>query len=105
MDLAAARPDPIPCFTEMSSGNPVFVLPGALRKGANELAKGLFGSFTLGAGQFCTKPGIVLVPESDGASDFIEELQRSSRARALRRCSPQASRANIRARRRLASRR
>lgn len=74
MDLAAARPDPIPCFTEMSSGNPVFVLPGALRKGAGTLAKGLFGSFTLGAGQFCTKPGIVLVPDSDGASDFIEEL-------------------------------
>lgn len=74
MDLAAARPDPIPCFTEMSSGNPVFVLPGALRKGPAALAKGLFGSFTLGAGQFCTKPGIVLVPDSDGASDFIQEL-------------------------------
>jgi NADP-dependent aldehyde dehydrogenase len=74
MDLAAARPDPIPCFTEMSSGNPVFVLPGALRKGPAALAKGLFGSFTLGAGQFCTKPGIVLVPDSDGTSDFIQEL-------------------------------
>ncbi len=61
MDLAAARPDPIPCFTEMSSGNPVFVLPGALRKGPAALATSLFGSFTLGAGQFCTKPGIVLV--------------------------------------------
>ena len=66
MDLAAARPDPIPCFTEMSSGNPVFVLPGALRKGPAELAKGLFGSFTLGAGQFCTKPGIVLVARFAG---------------------------------------
>src|ERR1035438_1971135 len=74
MDLAAARPDPIPCFTEMSSGNPVFVLPGALRKGPAALAKGLFGSFTLGAGQFCTKPGIVLVPDSEGTSDFIQEL-------------------------------
>ena len=60
MDLAAARPDPIPCFTEMSSGNPVFILPGALRKGPAALAQSLFGSFTLGAGQFCTKPGIVL---------------------------------------------
>ena len=64
MDLAAARPDPIPCFTEMSSGNPVFILPGALRKDPAALAKGLFGSFTLGVGQFCTKPGIVLLPNA-----------------------------------------
>jgi alpha-ketoglutaric semialdehyde dehydrogenase len=74
MDLAAARPDPIPCFTEMSSGNPVFVLPGALGKKSAALAKSLFGSFTLGAGQFCTKPGIVFVPDSDEASDFELEL-------------------------------
>lgn len=76
MDLAAARPDPIPCFTEMSSGNPVFVLPGALRKGPAELAKGLFGSFTLGGGQFCTKPGIVLVSEQDEAAEFAEQLRK-----------------------------
>ena len=75
MDLAAARPDPIPCFTEMSSGNPVFVLPGALRKGPAALAQSLFGSFTLGAGQFCTKPGIVLVPESPEGASFLEELK------------------------------
>lgn len=74
MDLAAARPDPIPCFTEMSSGNPVFVLPGALRKGAKALAKSLFGSFTLGAGQFCTKPGIVLVPDTPEVDEFRSEL-------------------------------
>lgn len=74
MDLAATRPDPIPCFTEMSSGNPVFVLPGALRKGPGALAAGLFGSFTLGAGQFCTKPGVVLFPESPEATTFVEEL-------------------------------
>ena len=74
MDLAAARPDPIPCFTEMSSGNPVFVLPGALRKGPAALAGGLFGSFTLGAGQFCTKPGIVLIPASPESTSFEQEL-------------------------------
>jgi NADP-dependent aldehyde dehydrogenase len=74
MDLAATRPDPIPCFTEMSSGNPVFVLPGALRKGPGALAAGLFGSFTLGAGQFCTKPGVVLYPKSAEATAFVEEL-------------------------------
>ncbi len=75
MDLAASRPDPIPCFTEMSSGNPVFVLPSALRKGPAELAKSLFGSFTLGAGQFCTKPGIVLVPASAEGDSFFSELK------------------------------
>ena len=75
MDLAAGRPDPIPCFTEMSSGNPVFVLPGALRKGAQTLAQNLFGSFTLGAGQFCTKPGIVMVPEAPEGQTFLDELR------------------------------
>jgi NADP-dependent aldehyde dehydrogenase len=80
MDLAAARPTPIPCFTEMSSGNPVFVLPSALQKSPKDVAKSLFGSFTLGAGQFCTKPGIVFLPphnpesETDPASDFELEL-------------------------------
>jgi NADP-dependent aldehyde dehydrogenase len=75
MDLAAARPQPIPCFTEMSSGNPVFVLPSALRKGPAELAKNLFVSFTLGAGQFCTKPGIVLMPDAPEGQSFIDELK------------------------------
>ncbi|HWG21482.1 MAG TPA: aldehyde dehydrogenase (NADP(+)) [Terracidiphilus sp.] len=75
MDLAAARPHPIPCFTEMSSGNPVFVLPSALRKGPAELAKNLFSSFTLGAGQFCTKPGIVLVPDAPESQSFFDELK------------------------------
>jgi len=74
MDLAAARPNPIPCFTEMSSGNPVFILPGALRNGTKTLAKSLFGSFTLGAGQFCTKPGLVLVPDADETGDFLLDL-------------------------------
>jgi len=75
MDAAAARPEPIPCFTEMSSGNPVFILPGALRKGPAALAQGLFGSFTMGAGQFCTKPGIVFVPGVAETSVFLDELK------------------------------
>jgi 2,5-dioxopentanoate dehydrogenase len=75
MDLAASRPNPIPCFTEMSSGNPVFVLPGALRKGPETLAQNLFGSFTLGAGQFCTKPGIVMVPEAPEGQAFLNVLR------------------------------
>jgi alpha-ketoglutaric semialdehyde dehydrogenase len=75
MDIAAARPDPIPCFTEMSSGNPLFVLPSALRKDPAELAKGMFGSFTLGGGQFCTKPGIALVANSPESEAFVIALQ------------------------------
>ena len=58
-DAAAARPEPIPVFAEMSSLNPVFVLPGALADGASAIAKGFVASMTLGVGQFCTKPGLV----------------------------------------------
>jgi 2,5-dioxopentanoate dehydrogenase len=75
MDLAAARESPIPCFTEMSSVNPVFVLPGALAADPEVKARGLHGSFTLGAGQFCTKPGLVFVPEAVGAAPFLQELE------------------------------
>jgi NADP-dependent aldehyde dehydrogenase len=74
MDLAAARPRPIPCFTEMSSGNPVFILPGALTGRAEALAQDLFSSFTLGAGQFCTKPGIVFLPELPETDLFQQKL-------------------------------
>lgn len=58
-DAAAARPAPIPVFAEMGSVNPVFVLPGALRERGAAIAEGLVASFTLGMGQFCTKPGLV----------------------------------------------
>jgi len=75
MDAASSRPEPIPCFTEMSSGNPLFILPGALRKGPAALAQGLFGSFTLGSGQFCTKPGVIFLAESPQSLKFRDELQ------------------------------
>ncbi|HZR16309.1 MAG TPA: aldehyde dehydrogenase family protein, partial [Verrucomicrobiae bacterium] len=58
-DAAAARPDPIPVFAEMSSLNPVFILPQALRERSGKIADGLRASMTMGAGQFCTKPGLV----------------------------------------------
>jgi 2,5-dioxopentanoate dehydrogenase len=74
MDMAAARPRPIPCFAEMASCNPVFILPGALRGGAAALAQGLYNSFTLGAGQMCTKPGIVLLPEQAETEGFTAKL-------------------------------
>ena len=76
MDLAAQRPDPIPCFAEMGSTNPVFILPNALRQQGNQLATGLFGSFTLGAGQFCTKPGMVFLPTQAETTPMLDELRR-----------------------------
>jgi alpha-ketoglutaric semialdehyde dehydrogenase len=58
--LGAARPVPIPVFAEMSSLNPVFLLPAALRARAQAIASAFVDSFTLGTGQFCTKPGIAI---------------------------------------------
>jgi NADP-dependent aldehyde dehydrogenase len=58
-DAANARPEPIPVFAEMSSLNPVFILPGALRERGPQIAEALRGSVTIGVGQFCTKPGLV----------------------------------------------
>jgi NADP-dependent aldehyde dehydrogenase len=58
-DAASARPEPIPVFAEMSSLNPVFILPGALKERGGQIAEGLKASVTTGAGQFCTKPGLV----------------------------------------------
>lgn len=74
-DAAAARPHPIPVFAEMSSLNPVFILPGALRERPESIAQGLTGSFTLGVGQFCTKPGLVFVAEGPGMDAFLAALR------------------------------
>ena len=75
MDVAAARPEPIPFYAEMSSTNPVFILPGALRERGGNIAAGLHASFTLGAGQFCTKPGMVFLPQGSDAKAFAQKLQ------------------------------
>ena len=71
MDIAAARREPIPVFAEMGSINPVFILPRALRERGAEIATGLHASVTLGVGQFCTNPGLVIARQ---ANTFIEEL-------------------------------
>jgi NADP-dependent aldehyde dehydrogenase len=74
MDLAAKRREPIPVYAEMGSTNPVFILPRALRERGEALAAGLHGSFTLGGGQFCTKPGMVFVESKTGAA-FTAKLR------------------------------
>lgn len=70
-DLASGRPDPIPFYGELGSVNPVVVTERAVRARADELARGLVASFTLGAGQFCTKPGVVFVPADAGFEDAV----------------------------------
>ena len=75
MDLAAARPEPIPFFAEMSSTNPLFILPDALRERGDNIAAGLHTSFTLGAGQFCTKPGIVFFGHGTESDAFVRKLR------------------------------
>ena len=75
MDVAASRPEPIPFYAEMSSTNPVFILPGALHERAENIAVGLHTSFTLGAGQFCTKPGMAFLPQGSDAAAFVGRLR------------------------------
>jgi len=73
-DAAAARPEPIPVFAEMSSLNPVFILPEALQTQAAKIAEGLKASVTLGVGQFCTKPGLVFGLQDTGFEQFQKAL-------------------------------
>lgn len=74
LDLAATREEPIPVFAEMGSINPVLLLPNALDNEGSEIAKLFAGSITLGSGQFCTNPGLLLGIEGDSLSNFINTL-------------------------------
>ena len=75
-DAAASRPEPIPVYAEMGSVNPLFVLPGALEERGEAIAEGLAGSVTLGAGQFCTNPGVVVGLEGDGLTALASSTGR-----------------------------
>jgi NADP-dependent aldehyde dehydrogenase len=72
-DLATRRPNPIRFYGELGSINPVIVTPGAADERSAEIADGFVGSFTLGVGQFCTKPGLLLVPADHKVVDQIVE--------------------------------
>jgi NADP-dependent aldehyde dehydrogenase len=72
MDAAHSRPEPVPVFAEMSSLNPVFLLPGALRERTHQIAEGLRNSLTMGVGQFCTKPGLIFAL-SGSATDSLKD--------------------------------
>ena len=70
-DLAKQRKEPIPFFAEMGSVNPVIVFPSGLN---NETATALAGSITMGVGQFCTNPGIIISIESKELTEFVNQL-------------------------------
>lgn len=73
-DWGNQRKEPIPVFAEMGSVNPVFLLPEKLNDSAAEIAEQYAGSITLGVGQFCTNPGIIIGIESDSLQKFIHTL-------------------------------
>ncbi|MEY2878168.1 MAG: hypothetical protein RLZZ15_548 [Verrucomicrobiota bacterium] len=79
-DAASSRPHPIPVFAEMSSLNPLFILPGAQAERGAAIAQGLLTSFTLGVGQFCTKPGLVFAVRGADTDAFLQKLAELVRA-------------------------
>jgi len=80
MDIAAKRREPIPVFAEMSSINPVFLFPAALASRAPALGQAFISSLTLGAGQFCTNPGLVIAPEGPDLDRFLQAADDALRA-------------------------
>lgn len=72
MQIAANRPVPIPVYAEMSSINPVLLFPNALKARGPAIAKAFVGSLTLGAGQFCTNPGLLLAVEGPDLDQFLD---------------------------------
>lgn len=73
-NAAVNREDPIPVYAEMSSINPVVLMENALRENRGEIAKALTGSITLGVGQFCTNPGLVIMTKTGASQKFLEEF-------------------------------
>ncbi|MCO7247633.1 aldehyde dehydrogenase (NADP(+)) [Halomonas sp. Mc5H-6] len=71
MATAQARPEPIPVYAEMSSINPVFLLPEALKARGDKIAEGFVASLNMGAGQFCTNPGLVIGLKSAELDAFM----------------------------------
>ncbi len=74
-DWAGQREEPIPVFAEMGSTNPVFLLPEKMKTDSTAIAHQLSASMTVGVGQFCTNPGLVIAIENESLNDFIETLK------------------------------
>jgi alpha-ketoglutaric semialdehyde dehydrogenase len=71
VETANKRPEPIPVYAEMSSINPVLLMPHALAARGREIGRAFVGSLTMGAGQFCTNPGLPLAQQGSGLDDFL----------------------------------
>ncbi|MFC0507022.1 aldehyde dehydrogenase family protein [Micromonospora costi] len=69
------RPDPIPLYAELSSVNPIVIMPAAAADRADQIADGLFASFTGSGGQLCTKPGLAFVPSDPGGDRLVDGLR------------------------------
>jgi 2,5-dioxopentanoate dehydrogenase len=76
-DLANKRKEPIPVFAEMGSTNPVFILPTKMKTDSDSLAANLTGSITLGVGQFCTNPGLIITVNNSDLDLFISSLSKN----------------------------
>ncbi|MFI6673330.1 aldehyde dehydrogenase (NADP(+)) [Kribbella sp. NPDC050470] len=72
-EIAVTRPEPIPFYGELGSMNPVFVTQAAIDARGKDIATGYVGSFTLGVGQFCTKPGLLFLPSGHGLQEQLTE--------------------------------
>lgn len=92
-DIASARPEPIPFYGEMGSINPMFLLPQAAESRGAQIAAGWVESLTLGAGQFCTNPGVVICVAGKAADNFVREAaEKISAANAQTMLTPQIDR-------------
>lgn len=77
-DLASSRPDPIPFYGELGSLNPAVVTPGAVAARGPQVVTGFVGSYTLGTGQFCTKPGLLFLPAGHGLEPLLADAVSSA---------------------------
>lgn len=80
VDIASKRPEPIPVYAEMSSINPVLLMPGALAKRGKQMGLAFASSLTMGAGQFCTNPGLPLAHSDAALDSFVEGAAEALRA-------------------------
>lgn len=74
-DAAVKRDEPIPVYAEMGSTNPVFVLPEAMRIHKKKIAQGFASSVTLGIGQFCTNPGLMMYQSDQSSAEFVQHIK------------------------------
>ena len=73
-DMVSKRKEPIPFFAEMGSVNPIIILPSSIKEKSEDLVKNLIASISLGAGQFCTNPGIIFTIDDENTNNFITKI-------------------------------